>query len=91
MEVSNAVTPTQLALICILSSFLLVWTAISLWLALHPGVEQQIQREEIRTPLPSPQIRTAVPAKRQMIAQVQLHTPSLASDARREAVLEHSQ
>lgn len=90
MEVSNAVTPAQLALICVLSGFLLAWTATSLWLALRPEVKQQIQREEIRTPLVSSPIRTAVMPTRQVIAQVQLHTPSLASDASREAVLEHS-
>lgn len=51
MEISNAVTPIQLTLICILSSFLLVWMGTSLWLALRPGMQQQVQREEIRVPL----------------------------------------
>ena len=91
MEVSNAVTPTQLALICILSSFLLAWTAISLWLALRPGKERQVQREEIRVPLVSAPIRTAATPTRQVITQVQLPTPSRVSDANREMALEHSQ
>lgn len=91
MEVSNAVTPTQLALICILSSVLLVWTAISLWLALRPGKERQVQREEIRVPLVSAPIRPAATPTRQVITQVQLPTPSRVSDANREMALEHSQ
>ena len=87
MEISNTVTLTQLALICILSSFLLAWMVTSLWLALRPGMEQQVQREEIQAPVLSPQI----PPKRQMMAQVQLHTPSSVSNASREVTLEHSQ
>ncbi len=90
MEVSNAVTLTQLTLICVLSSFLLAWMVTSLWLALRPDAEQQIQREEIQAPLLSPQIHTAVPPRREVIAQVQLHTPSRVSDASREVALEHS-
>jgi hypothetical protein len=50
MEVSNAVTPMQLALICVLSSFLVAWAATSLWLALRPGAKPQLQREETRVP-----------------------------------------
>jgi hypothetical protein len=91
MEVSNVVTPTQLALICVLFSFLLVWMVTSLWLALRPEVKQRIQQEEIRTPLQSLQIHTVVPPTRQIIAQVQLHTPSIASEASREVSLKHSQ
>ncbi len=89
MEISNAVTPTQLALICVLSSFLLAWMVTSLWLALRPGTKQPVQREEIQAPLLSPEIRTAIPPRRQMIAQVQLQTPSRVSEARREVALEH--
>ena len=89
MEVSNTVTLTQLALICVLSSFLLAWMVTSLWLAVRPGAEQQTQREEIQAPLLSPQIRTAVPPKREIKDQVQLYTPSRASDPSREVVLEH--
>ena len=87
MEISNAVTLTQLTLICILSSFLLAWMVTSLWLALRPGVEQQVQQEEIQAPAVSSQI----PPKRQIMAQVQLHTPSRVSNASSEVVLEHSQ
>ena len=89
MGISNAVTLTQLALICILSSFLLAWMVTSLWLALRPGAKQPVQREEVQAPLLSPEIRTVVPPKRQMIAQIQLPTPSRVSEARREVVLEH--
>ena len=90
MDVPSAVTPTQLALICVLFSFLLLWMVISLWLALRPETEQQIQREEIRIPLQSPQIRIVVPSTQQITAPIQLHTPSLASDTSREMALEHS-
>jgi hypothetical protein len=83
MEISNAVTPIQLTLICILSSFLLVWMVTSLWLALRPGVQQQVQHEEIRVPLLSSQI---LPTQQRM-AHAQLRV----SDAGREMALEHSQ
>jgi len=89
MEISNTVTLTQLALICVLSSFLLAWMVTSLWLALRPGAKQPVQREEMQAPLLSPEIRTAVPPKRQIIAQVQLHTPARVAEARREVALEH--
>lgn len=83
MEIPNAVTSLQLTLICILSTFLLVWMGISLWLALRPGMQQQVQHEEIRVPLLSSQrIQT-----QQMIAQTQLRV----SDAGREIALERSQ
>jgi hypothetical protein len=91
MEVPNAVTPTQLALICVLFSFLLAWMITSLWLALRPEVKPQIGREGIRTPLQSPQIRTAVPPTQQITAQIQLHTPSIPSEASREVSLKRSQ
>jgi hypothetical protein len=91
MEVPNTVTPTQLALICVLFSFLLAWMVTSLWLALRPEAKQQIQREEIRTPLQSPQIHTVVPPTQPIIAQVQLHTPSIVSEASREVSLKRSQ
>lgn len=82
MEISSAVTPIQLTLICILSSLLLVWMGTSLWLALRPGVQQQVQHEEIRIPLLSSQI---LPTQ-QMIVQAQLRV----SDASREMALEGS-
>ena len=91
MEVPNAVTPTQLALICVLFSFLLAWMVTSLWLALRPEVKPQIQREAIRTPLQSPQIPAVVPPTQQIAAQIQLHTPSIPSDASREMSLKRSQ
>ncbi len=91
MQVPNAVTPTQLALICVLFSFLLAWMVTSLWLALRPEVKQQIQREEIRTPLQPPQVRMAVPSTQQITAQVQLHTSSITSDASCEVSLKRSQ
>jgi hypothetical protein len=97
MEVFSAATPAQLALIGILFSFLLAWMTIFLWLALRPPVKQRLQPEEMRIPLQSPQssrsaqMRTAVPATRQIIAQVQLHTPSIASEASHEVSLKHSQ
>ncbi len=90
MEVPNTVTPTQLALICVLFSFLLAWMVTFLWLALRPEVKQQIQQEEIRTPLQSSHIHTVVPPT-QPIIQVQLHTPSIASEASREVSLKRSQ
>ena len=90
MEVPSATAPTQLALICVLFGFLLIWMVISLWLALRPETEQQMQREEIRIPLQSPQIRIVVPSTQQITAPIQLHTSSLASDANREMALEHS-
>lgn len=83
MEIPNAVTPIQLTLICILSSFLLVWMATSLWLALRPGIQQQVQHEEIRFPLLSSQI---LPTQ-QIMVQSQLRV----SDAGREMALERSQ
>lgn len=83
MEIPNAVTPIQLTLICILSSFLLVWMGTSLWLALRPGMQRQVQHEEIRVPLLSSQ---RIPTQ-QMIVQAQLRV----SDAGREMALERSQ
>jgi len=83
MEIPNAVTSLQLTLICILSTFLLVWMGISLWLALRPGMPQQVQHEEIRVPLLSSQ---RIPTQ-QMIAQTQLRV----SEAGREIALERSQ
>ena len=88
MQVPNAVTPTQLALICVLFSFLLAWMVTSLWLAVRPEAKQQVQREEIRAPLHSPPIHTVVPPTQPII---QLHTPSIASEASREVSLKHSQ
>lgn len=92
MEAPNAViTPTQLALICVLFGLLFVWMGASLWLALRPDEKQQIQREAIRTPLQPPQIRTVASPTQQIMAQVQLHTPSLVSEAGREVSLKSSQ
>jgi hypothetical protein len=88
MEVPNAMTPTQLTLICVLSSLLVVWTVTSLWLALRPNAKQQMQREEIRVPLANSQLSNST---QQLIAQVQLHASPPVSDASREMALERSQ
>jgi uncharacterized membrane protein len=88
MEVPNAMTPMQLTLICVLSSFLVAWTVTSLWLALRPNAKRQMQREEIRVPLAQSQISTQT---QQLMAQVQLHASPTASDASREMALERSQ
>jgi uncharacterized membrane protein len=87
MEVPNAMTPMQLTLICVLSSFLVAWTVTSLWLALHPNAKQQIQREEIQVPLAHLQINPT----QQLMAQVQLHASPTVPDASREIALERSQ
>jgi hypothetical protein len=88
MEVPNAMTPMQLTLIYVLSSFLVAWTVTSLWLALRPNAKQQIQQEEIRVPLANSQISNAT---QQLMAQVQLHASTPVSDASREMALERSQ
>ena len=88
MEVSNAVTPMQLTLICVLSSFLVAWTVTSLWLALRPSAKQQVQRAEIRVPSAHSPISNTT---QQLMAQAQLHASPPVSDASREMALERSQ
>jgi histidine ammonia-lyase len=88
MEVPNAMTPMQLTLICVLSSFLVAWTVTSLWLALRPHAKQKMLREEIRVPLAKSQISNST---QQLITQAQLRASPIVSDASREIALERSQ